>query len=456
METTAAFDGTLFPRPNPSPALATTSTADSALPTLPKYSMVGVERTIRPAETIRRVEPLLGRIGVTRVGEVTHLDRNGLPNFVAVRPREAGRGISYYNGKGATRAQAKASAMMEAIERYSAEECRLPVKEASFERLRISADAVDPRELMAPRCGGNLIALGLEWVLGYDLIADRPRYVPLNAVVTPYRPSTGPLLWDSGTNGLASGNTREEAICQALCEVIERDAMAIYCASGRLRGGVNTILEGLGVSAPSAESSSYPVIDLDTFPPRPARLLNRLRRAGLGVYAADITSDVGVATIHCTLAEPLGGGRHAIHGGYGCHPDARVAVVRALTEAAQSRCACIQGGREDLPLFAGEAPPLLNPEEVFGRGSLRSFDDVPTIEHRWVGEDVEWLLTRLRAAGFRQAVVVDLTRIELGVPVVRVVVPLAETWAAFHLHSCRATLGPRAVRQLTGGADLNE
>ena len=456
METTAAFDGTLFSGPNPAPARATAPTAESALPTLPKYSMVGVERTIRPAETIRRVEPLLGRIGVTRVGEVTHLDRNGLPNFVAVRPREAGRGISYYNGKGATRAQAKASAMMEAIERYSAEECRLPVKEASFERLRISADAVDPRELMAPRCGGNLIALGLEWVLGYDLIADRPRYVPLNAVVTPYRKSTGPWLWDSGTNGLASGNTREEAICQALCEVIERDAMAIYCASCRLRGGVNTILAGLGVSVGTAESSSYPVIDLDTFPPRPARLLNRLRRAGLGVYAADITSDVGVATIHCTLAEPLGGGRHAIHGGYGCHPDARVAVVRALTEAAQSRCACIQGGREDLPLFAGEAPPLLNPEEVFGRGSLRSFDDVPTIEHRWVGEDVEWLLARLRAAGFRQAVVVDLTRIELGVPVVRVVVPLAETWAAFHLHSRRATLGPRAVRQLTGGADLNE
>jgi ribosomal protein S12 methylthiotransferase accessory factor len=456
METTAARDGTLFARPNSHPARPTRPMAEWTCPTLPKYSMVGVERTIRPAETIRRVEPLLGHIGVTRVGEVTHLDRNGLPNFVAVRPREAGRGISYYNGKGATRAQAKAGAMMEAVERYSAEECRLPVSEATFERLRMSADAVDPRELMAPRSGGNLIALGLQWVLGYDLIADRPRYVPLNAVVTPYRPSTAPSPWDSSTNGLASGNTREEAVCQALCEVIERDAMAVYCASSRLRGGVNTILESLGVSVGSAESSSYPVIDLDTLPPRPVRLLKRLRRAGLGVYLHDITSDVGVATIHCTVAEPLGGGRHAIHGGYGCHPDARVAVVRALTEAAQSRCACIQGGREDLPSFAGEAPPVLNPEEVFGRGSRRSFDDVPTIEHRWVGDDVAWLLARLRAAGFRQAVMVDLTRHELGVPVVRVVVPLAETWAAFHLHSRRGTLGPRAVRRLTGGADLNE
>ena len=203
-------------------------------------------------------------------------------------------------------------------------------------------------------------------MLGYDLIADRPRYVPLNAVVTPYRPSRASSPWDSSTNGLASGNTREEAICQALCEVIERDAMAVYCVNCRLRGGVNTILEGLGVSVKPAESSSYPVIDPGTLPRRPARLLTRLRRAGLGVYVHDITSDVRVATIHCTLAEPLGGGRHAIHGGYGCHPDARVAVTRALTEAAQSRCACIQGGREDLPLFAGESPPHLNPEEVFG------------------------------------------------------------------------------------------
>ncbi len=67
-------------------------------PASSKYSTVGVERTIPPTETIRRVEPLLGRIGVTRVAEVTHLDRSRLPNFVAARPREAGRRISYHNG----------------------------------------------------------------------------------------------------------------------------------------------------------------------------------------------------------------------------------------------------------------------------------------------------------------------------------------------------------------------
>jgi ribosomal protein S12 methylthiotransferase accessory factor len=444
------------PRPHPSPTRPALPAAEWSCPRLPKYSSVGVERTVRPSETIRRVEPLLARIGVTRVGEVTHLDRNGLPNFVAVRPREAGRGISYYNGKGATRAQAKASAIMEAVERFSAEECRLPVIRASFLRLRREVEAVNPSELLAPRAPGNLEALRLEWVLGHDVIADRPTYVPLNAVVTPYRPTRAAAAWDSSTNGLASGNTRDESLCQALCEVIERDAMALYHASGRLRVVVDSVLEGLGVSPSSAASPSHPLIDLGTLPRRPARLLKRLQRAGLVVYLRDITSDVGVATLHCILAEPRGGGRHAIHGGYGCHPDARVAVIRALTEAAQSRAGCIQGGREDLPAFAGEAPPLLDPDQVFGRGPRKAFHDLPTVEHRWVAEDIAWLLGRLSSAGFRQAVVVDLTRLDLGVPVIRVVVPLAETWAAFHLHSRRGTLGPRVARRLSWGANHHE
>ena len=38
--------------------------------------------------------------------------------------------------------------------------------------------------------------------------------------------------------------------------------------------------------------------------------------------------------------------------GCGTHPDARIALTRALTEAAQSRLSCIQGGRENLPDYA--------------------------------------------------------------------------------------------------------
>src|SRR5580704_19745048 len=98
----------------------------------PKIDSLGDSRSVPPAETIRRVTPLMRQIGVTRIGEVTPLDRTGIPNFVAVRPLDRGPGISYYNGKGSTRGAAKAGAMMEAIERYSGERCDLPVTYASY------------------------------------------------------------------------------------------------------------------------------------------------------------------------------------------------------------------------------------------------------------------------------------------------------------------------------------
>ena len=82
-----------------------------------KYSSAGVERSVRPRATIRRARAVLDRIGVTRVADVTDLDRVGIPNFMTVRPHDLGPGISYYNGKGTTREQAHAGALMEAVER---------------------------------------------------------------------------------------------------------------------------------------------------------------------------------------------------------------------------------------------------------------------------------------------------------------------------------------------------
>ena len=58
-------------------------------------------------------------------------------------------------------------------------------------------------------------------------------------------------------------------------------------------------------------------------------------------------------------------------------------------------------------------------------------------------------MIRLAAAGFEQVVAVDLTRPELGVPVVRVVIPHAETWSVFFQHGARARLGRRANRVLS-------
>src|SRR5436305_14735108 len=115
-----------------------------------KYSGSGVERAVRPSATIRRASAVLDIIGVTKVADVTDLDRVGIPNFMTVRPHDLGPGISYYNGKGTTRAAAHAGALMEAVERHAGERYDGPVIVASYYNLRRRNACVDPAEINVP------------------------------------------------------------------------------------------------------------------------------------------------------------------------------------------------------------------------------------------------------------------------------------------------------------------
>jgi ribosomal protein S12 methylthiotransferase accessory factor len=420
---------------------------------LPKYSRLGVERSISPRLTIRNVAPLMDKIGVTRVGDLTHLDRSRLANFVAVRPQPGEHGISYYSGKGATRAQARASAMMEAIERYSGERCDAPVVCNSHDELSREFPTVNPHELLVPRAREYRSDDQLEWALGIDLITMRATYAPLNLVVCPYLPAGRPVIFYTSTNGLASGNSIDDALCHALCEVNERDAVAIYYTEVKLRNKVAGILESVGYACPRDPCAAYPLIAHETLPPRAARLLRRLRAAGLSVYLRDVTSDTRIPTILCVVVESRQGNSLACHGGYGSHPDARVAVVRALAEAAQSRVACIQGGREDLPRNIALEPARGDPDELYGVGPSTSFAAIASRENQQIGDDISQILDGFRSAGLSQVVAFDLTRLELGIPVVRVIVPLAETWSVFSAHTARGMMGPRSLKKLHWAQD---
>jgi hypothetical protein len=69
-------------------------------------------------DTLMKVIPICRQIGVTRVSDITHMDRLNIPNYSAVLPGTEDA-IWVYGGKGPTRSHAKASALMETIERYS-------------------------------------------------------------------------------------------------------------------------------------------------------------------------------------------------------------------------------------------------------------------------------------------------------------------------------------------------
>jgi ribosomal protein S12 methylthiotransferase accessory factor len=237
-----------------------------------------------------------------------------------------------------------------------------------------------------------------------------------------------------------------------MCEVVERDALSIADAIDNLAPVVAGLcLEGETDNSLDREfvpSTLGRRIALATLPPVAKVVVGKMERAGLRVCLRDATAAIGVATLECTCIErrPDGGG--IAHGGCGSHPDARVAVLRALTEAAQSRVAHIQGGREDLAEIIGRTVPL-GPNNVSERGDSVSFATIPTVENANIDDDIRYLLKRLADEDFDQVVVVDLTREELGVPVVRVVIPQAETWSFLAHYGTRAELGDRANHALS-------
>ncbi|HYD18370.1 MAG TPA: YcaO-like family protein, partial [Patescibacteria group bacterium] len=273
------------------------------------------------------------------------------------------------------------------------------------------------------------------WVEGVDLFTNQQKWSPFEVVHADYAvdaPSGNGFV--SSSNGLSSGNNHHEAIIHGLCEVIERDALTLWTIS-------------------TAEKQFARKIRLDSVTERRAiEILDRFFAADIAVGIWDITSDTGVPAFLCrTLPnEPdVSGARPA--SGMGCHLSRDVALLRALTEAAQSRLTFISGARDDMPrsdygkyLSAEAHAKWLAQIEMQGSRNLRR---IASLETQTFDHDIAVLLDSLRRAGIREAVAVDLTIDGLNIPVTRVVVPGLEG-----ILSRKGTVpGERAGRLLPGG-----
>ena len=168
----------------------------------------------------------------------------------------------------------------------------------------------------------------------------------------------------------------------------------------------------------------------------------------MSVTIWDMTSDIGIPAFICRIAErrqpPVVTEYDAE--GMGCHPDRNVALLRALTEAAQSRLGFISGARDDPAGWeyaegANEEVPSASAADLAGEAD-RDFTAVPVFDGDSFDADVAWELTALRAAGISEVVAVDLTHEDFGIPVVRVIVPGLEG-PTTTVPNCR--LGQRAA-----------
>ena len=372
----------------------------------------GTHRVIDPGATLARVMPLAARMGITRVAVLTGLDRVGISVAAAVRPNS--RSIAQHQGKGATRAAAKASAVMEAAETFHAETVTLPLRLASFAEL--AGGAAAPASLpLAP--GGAALGTALEhervlWVEARDLMAAAPLWVPFELVSTDFTQPQPPggAIFQATTNGLAAGNTWLEAALHALYEVVERDAVAIWRAAGAARQDARAV-------------------DLDSIDAAACRrLLAQFARAEMRVRVWDVSSDVRLPAFVCLVLSRDENDLVEPQLGAGCHAAREIALSRALTEAAQARVAVISGARDDfVPADYGAARRARQWEIAAHWLRTPARRDFATAPDRAADDDLardlDIVLAALDAAGVRQAAWVDLGQPEIGIPVVRAIVP---------------------------------
>jgi len=370
----------------------------------PKRHRDGTHRAAAPATTIARARRLMRPLGITRLANLTGLDTLGVPVWSAIRPN--GRSLSTSQGKGLTDAHAQASALMESIETWHAEHVALPRRRATWRALRARARVVDVRGLA--RAGALGVERAIDWVEGWDLVREEAIWVPLEAVTldTVFRT---PPVFDVSSNGLASGNHLLEAIVHGLTEVIERDAEARWRAErGDRRVDLATV-EGAGRA-----------------------LITRLVTAGVHVTVWDLTSDVGIPVYGCAILEdPNEPAWRALglYQGFGCHLDPEIAMVRAITEAVQTRVTYIAGSRDDFFPFdydrATDEELLLGIWADLTRTPRRRVDlrRAPRLAGGTFEADVRTVVDRLVAAGASRAIVVDLTRPDHRIPVVKCLVP---------------------------------
>jgi ribosomal protein S12 methylthiotransferase accessory factor len=385
----------------------------------------GTQRGAGLATTWRRFAPAAQRAGITRIADLTGLDTLGIPVFAAIRP--LGKSLSTQQGKGLTAEAARVSALMESLETWTAEELALPRVRGSYRALARKRSVVDVNKLPRPKRKLDLDAR-IEWVEGWDLVADAPILVPAQAVTldttrvavvrspahpAPARPAialarakASAPMFDISSNGLASGNSLVEAILHGACEVIERDAEAAW----RRAGGDRRLV-------------------LDTIPDPACRaLIERITASGARVFVWDLASDVGLCAIGCAIVEdpraptwrPLG-----CYQGFGAHLEAHIAIARALTEAAQTRLTYIAGGRDDF--FPWDYARATDPDalrELWQRVATPcdepvAYDELPRHDSASLGAALATVVALVRT----QVIAVDLTHPKLGVPVVKVIVP---------------------------------
>lgn len=401
----------------------------------------GGRRSVPPAETVNRYRHQVSPIS----GVVTQLMRTSAAGDPWLHVFWAGSNLALRNnslrllrtslrtkssGKGSEPDQAEASALCEAIERYSGvfhgDEIRRRARFLDF----APGEAMDPNTVMgysqrqyamrddinAQQGRFNYVpdpfdpAAERDWTPIWSLTHDRWRWLPTTFLYFAYHGDGQPNDCGPDSNGAAAGNTLEEAILQGFFELVERDAFAIWWYNRLSRPRVD--LASFGDPYLAAAEAYY-----------------RSRRRDLWVL--DVTSDLGIP-VFVAVSRRTDKPAEDIIFSAGAHLDPRIAMLRAVCELNQYMSAFADVPGDD-GLYLYDDPeslhwwktvrladvPFLSPDRNV---PVRRLSDWTPTETNDLLDDITYCRSLVEARGM-EMLVLDQTRPDIGMPVAKVVVP---------------------------------
>jgi len=362
-----------------------------------KYKLASY-RICSPEETFEKIQGALKKIETIEIKNIQHLDKINIPVYYLTRKVivDGKEGVAIHYGKGANEIQSKVSACMEAIERFSASYDKDKVKEKPDNPINVN-------DLILPQYADKNVK---DWVEGIDIINDEIVDVPADAV---FYPNSG-KLFRGNTNGLASGNSLDEAILHATLEVIERDAWSLADLSRKIPRKINP------------EDAKNPLIH---------ELLEKYEKAGVKITLKDLTSEFDIPVV-AAISDDLSRDPLMLCVGVGCHLHPEIAILRALTEVAQSRASQLHGFRRDAKLREEFTSKI--PYERLKRIHRKWFEfeeeiniaDMPNNASYDLKNDLKFIKDKISEFGFDKLIYVDLNKV--GVDAVRVIIPKMEIY----------------------------
>lgn len=396
------------------------------------------------AETLHHAQTYAARFGISRVTDITRLDQVGMPVAAAIRPAAMEGSLCVNAGKGMTLQEAMVGAYMESIESYLAEPGKAGLQVHQGQLADVLQCKQDPEAILqlCPRIGAALdMAAPVELIEARELSTGQRSWLPAELVYVPYQvPDPGyHTYFGSSSNGLASGNNREEAIIHGIYEVIERDAMAFQAVHD---------------DSWFIEASSWP---------EPIKAMEqKLNKAGLQLVIRQRNHELGLPYFMAVIIDTVFENPVYLSAGYGCHQLRDIALMRAASEAIQSRLSFIHGGRDDLvDAFRGlrtmdEAQKqahfkklnqaLANPMRQ------RKLQEVKEYHWEYINSDeyLNCLLSHLKQHNFEQVWTVAFSKPDEPLQAVKTVIPGLE-----HYSKQNKRMGPRLKAYVQQRQDLS-